>query len=90
MCLREYGQADLARQSTLMRDAAKSMPSAGDDTSAGGTAQMLAAMAKSLRAELMRRPGAPPATSRDLADVVELVELLAEDIVDLAKLAEGK
>ena len=46
-------------------------------------ARMLAAMAKSLRATLMRdRRLGDPVTYGDLADAVELVELLARQLAD--------
>ena len=51
-----------------------------------GNVRMIAAQAQSLRATLLRdrRPG-DPVTYADLADAVELVQLLATELADLAE-----
>jgi hypothetical protein len=49
-------------------------------------ADQIAAMARSLRATLVRdRPGSPPITTREAADIVELIQLLAESVALLVK-----
>jgi hypothetical protein len=55
-----------------------------NDTSIEGTATLIAAMAKSQRASLMRRMS-DPVTCGDLANLVEIIELLANDLADVAR-----
>lgn len=54
------------------------------DTSIVGTAELIAHEARSMRVQLTR-DGHPSVAGRDLARVVELIELMATDMADLAR-----
>jgi hypothetical protein len=60
-----------------------------DDLSIKGDAVLIAAQAKSLRGTMLRdRPPNLPVSAGELADAVELIELLADSMADLAALVE--
>jgi hypothetical protein len=57
-----------------------------DDNTRVENTRMIAAQAKSLRATLLRdRPPDLPVSAGELADAVELIELLATEVADLAE-----
>jgi len=57
-----------------------------DPNAVSVTSEMIAAQAKSLRGTLLRdRPPDLPVSAGELADAVELIEQLANDVLDLAR-----